>query len=300
ERRADEPVIGPEQISPLGGCLQIVRTVVISVPLFLLLGVGLVIGGRAAGVLPAPDSAPSGTTTGTLDDCPATAADWWARQQGPFNAVSAALVPVNSLPPAAEPPDDRARRAREAAGNLPADCLPTLQPTLVSGLDAGVRAFEAISTNDQAGYTQARDAAITDLGGVLVGLWALDVFTGPEAPSQAAIPRGGGDGCNAPDWWNSVSGAFDRFETRIAAVNIADAAAAGQAIIELENDRSTVANFPNPACASVLRDQMLAYMDSYLSVIDEAAAGNLSGVPADAQRIRVTVAAWAAWLNLPA
>lgn len=328
-KRTSSPASGA--VGVLGGCLQVITTVIIAVPVFAALGVALTIGGRAAGVLPAPeaptlasrieiatlptatpDSAapadPSAETPApTVDTGCAQAQSWWDSQRENYQyfverfGSRYTLVPVDALDPVL---DEMTRRRAATTASTTAPCLESPRDGLVDGMGLIIAAYTLLKTGDSSSLQVYRDNAETAFTTALTGLWEeWDVATDPGAPSALNIPRLGGEGCPAVAWYDSsIREQVNGFNAILEAVD-PRTVSGGRLRQDLDNLialRASVDAVETPPCAVPARDAILAMMDSYIEAYQaignaDTAATATAFARASAQSYNVH--AWLTWLG---
>jgi hypothetical protein len=332
-KRTSEPASGIVRV--IGGFFQVLSTIIIAVPVFVVLGVAITLGGRAAGVLPtppvptlasrievasaptaAPDSAaldPNteavGTPVPTTDPGCAQAQSWWDSQRDNYQyfverfGSRYTLVPVAELQPVL---DEMTRRRAATTASTNEPCLTEARDGLVAGMGTVIAAYTLLNAGDSSSLETYRNNAETAFTTALTGLWEdWDVATDTDAPSVINIPRLGGESCSAVAWYDSIREQINGFNAIIDAVDprTVSPGRLRQDVDNMTAIRTGLSSLETPPCAVPARDAIVAMMDSYIQGYE--AIGNVDEAATDAAFARASaqsyeVHAWLTWLGVAA
>lgn len=330
-KRVAEPATGAVRV--LGGCLQVVTTVIIAVPVFVALGVALALGGRAVGVLPtppvptlasrievaslptpapqldAPAPADADVVLPTADPGCALAQSWWDSQRENYQYFTErfgnryTLLSGDEIPPALE---EMARRRAAMTVSTTAPCLENARDLIVEGMGTVIAAYTLMQAGDSSGLQTYRDTTETAFTNALMSLWEeWDVATEPSAPSVLNIPRLGGEGCTASAWYDGIREQISGFN---AVIDEADPRTVSPGRLRQDVDnmraiRESIAAAETPPCVAPARDVIVAMMDNYIEGYE--AIGNVdpagtAAAFARASALSYHLHAWLTWLGLEA
>lgn len=319
ERRGPDTSNLPREVGLIGGCFNVFLIAVVSILIFTLLGIGIVLGGRAAGLIPriasaesepTPQIVPIATSASValvpvVESCEPQA--WWNAQSGAFDYFVTLYDRATIAPLAGTLDELRAEMTarRDTAAAVPsAACLATARDALAQGMDDAIGAVESFAASGRRSAASQAESASASLANVLVALWDLGISTDLNTPPSLDIPRGGNcDAAQLAAWadrflplWQQVDALLS--QTDLAAGNPADAQ---QVVTGLEAIRGNLTAIPSPQCVSRANELSLIGLNSTIN------GANLmqQGIPDAAResaslyaRSRVTLNAWLAWLGV--
>lgn len=321
ERRGPDTSNLPREVSLIGGCFNVLLIAIVSILIFSLLGVGIVLGGRAVGIFPKTASADSAPPQLVPIATPVSAAlapaapdaescepqAWWNAQSGAFDYFAVLYDRATIAPLAGTLDELRAEMTarRDTAAAVPsAACLAAARDALAQGMDDAIGAVESVAASGRRSAASQAESASASLANVLVALWDLRISNDLNTPPSLDIPRGGNcDAAQLAAWadrflplWQQVDAILS--QTDVAAGNPADAQ---QVVTGLEAIRGNLTAIPSPQCVSRANELSLIGLNSYIN------GANLmqQGIPDAAResasiyaRSRVTLNAWLAWLGV--
>jgi hypothetical protein len=323
-----EPPRARAPVGVVGGAIGVVLTAVIALILFALLGFGIVIGGRIAGVIePAiPLSGGSGFVRPTavavaLDPVasadPAATVDprcdqvgaWWNAVSPQYNVMAAQFGSLYSTPADQRViARDAVQVARDAIAAVSAPpCAARAQQALISAAQTALNVTTQIAAGDTSTYTSGRGTLEIAFAEMYVAIWGDGSFaTEANTPPALGVPRLGSDAACSPDtraWYDSIRVTLQAFEPLL---NTDPAPLLGPRLRTLINDMrvsvGTVQNSTPPACATTARDLLAAALEGYARGNELIGNGDLAGAQASfaaAARAEFTFNAWMNWLGVP-
>jgi hypothetical protein len=314
------PNTGGKHVGLVGGCFIVILNAILSIILFLALGVGLVLAGRATGIIsetapsaPVESSEQSSQETGQAEtvvevqptEVACDPAGWWSAQQGNFDYFVTTYDRVTLAAPA-EPLEtivQQMQTRRNDALALPLDpCMADVQGIFTQGMDQMLAAVQAVAAGDRNGSVGPSDSADDALSNTLIALWDLGVSTAPDAPPALGIPRGGN--CEATPlgvWANPFRQEWGRVYTLLVQIDVINAP--GVARVTLDSaagfQRNIEAMTP-PECATRPQQLAVVALNSYTSAANTAMQGGNDGareIASGFARAYVTMNAWLEWIG---
>lgn len=315
ERRAAPTVKLPREVGFIGGCFNVFLIAILSILIFVALGIGIVLGGRALGVLPKTASADTeppavvqiATSTAinpTEESCdPQT---WWNTQQGAFDYFTTLYDRV-TIAPSNEAPDAlRAQMAaqRDAAAAVSSSCLAEAHETFMQAVADAMGAVETLTTSGRPRAAEQAERASAALSTTLVTLWDLGIATDQNSPPSLNIPRGGRcDATQLTAWADRFRREWQQVDAILSQTDVAAAnpEVVGQAVAGLEAVRSNLSAIPAPQCVSRVNQLSVIGLNSSTNGANATLQGNFEAARESAStyaRSRVALNAWLAWLGV--
>jgi hypothetical protein len=313
ERRGAPAVKLPREVGFVGGCFNVFLIAILSILIFVALGIGIVLGGRALGILPNVASADTEPAAVVQIATPAAIAteescepqSWWEAQRGAFDYFTTLYDRVTIAPPNETPDEIDAQMStqREAAA-AQSSCLAAAQEPFTQGMNDAIGAVETYAASGKRRASEQAESASAALSATLVALWDLGIATDPNTPPILDIPRGGG--CDA----TQLTAWSDRFRQQWQQVDVilsqTDVAAANadvvqQAVTGLEAVRSNLSAIPAPQCVSRVNQLSVIGLNSYINGANATLQGNPDAARESAStyaRSRVALNAWLSWLGV--
>ena len=311
---------GGKHVGLVGGCFIIILNAILSLIIFLALGVGLVVAGRATGILSetAP-SAPAASVEQTSQESgqPETVvevqptevicdpAGWWSAQQGNFDYFVTTYDRVTLATPA-EPMEtlvQQMQARRNDALALPLDtCMTEVQGIFTQGMDQMISAAQALAAGDRNGSVGPSDSADDALSNTLIALWDMGVSTAPDSPPALNLPRGGN--CEATPlgvWANPFRQQWAQIFTLLVQIDVIGAPGVARATLDSASglQRNVEAMTP-PECATRPQQLAVVALNSYISAANTTLQGSSDAareIASGFARAYVTMNAWLEWIG---
>ena len=318
------PNTGGKHVGVVGGCFIVILNAILSLIIFLALGVGLVLAGRATGILSETSSSPSaappvavseelpqesGQTDTVVEVQPTEVvcdpAGWWSAQQGNFDyfvttydrATLATLAePIETLVQEME-----ARRNDALA--LPVDpCMSDVQNIFTQGMDQMISAVQTLAAGDRNGSVGPADSADHALSNTLIALWDLGVATAPDTPPALGVPRGGN--CEATPlgtWMNPFRQQWGQIYTLLVQIDaVANPSVARVTLDSAAGLQRNINAMMPPDCATRPQELAEIALTSYINAANMTMQGNgdvAREIASAYARAYVSLNAWLEWIG---
>jgi hypothetical protein len=296
----------------IGGCFSVLLTAITSIIVFAVLGVGIVLGGRALGFLPGSDgSAVTMPASGQSENVALEGANrcdpqvWWSAQQANFDAFTTLYDRV-SLAPSSEPLDTlvtQMQAQRDMTLTEPDEpCLPSVREPFTQGMDSAITAVQALIASDRTGAALLARTASTALSNTLTALWELGVATDPNTPPNLNVARNACDPAQLEVWYTPFRQQWEQANPLIAQMDVTASPESVQGTLAaLDAIRGALIETPAPECADRARQLTIIALNSYINAVNATLQGNLDAARESAStyaRSRVALNAWLLWLGV--
>lgn len=306
---------GPREVGLIGGCFNVLLIAIVSIIIFLALGVGVVLGGRALGVFSNTASLsaePAVVQLATATPIPPTEVAcepqrWWDEQQAAFDYFTTLYDRVTIAAPSDTLDAIRAEMTSQrdtAAAVQTSSCLADATDAFTQAVNNAIEAVETFAASGRPSAASQAESASAGLSAALVALWDQGIATDPNTPPNLDISRGGGcDATQLNGWaepfrqqWQQVDAILS--QTDVAAAN---PTVVQQAVTGLEAVRSNLSAIPAPQCVSRINQLSVIALNSYINGTNATLQGNPEAARESAStyaRSRVALNAWLAWLGV--
>lgn len=309
---------GGKHVGLVGGCFIIILNAVLSIIIFLALGVGLVLAGRATGILSeSSPAAPASSEAAPQENGQAevvavepteVACDpsgWWSAQQGNFDYFVTIYDRVTLATPA-EPLDTlvaqmQARRD-EALAVPPDPCMAAVQDVFAQGMNEMINAVQAVTTGDRSGSVGPSDSADDALSNTLIALWDMGVATDPNTPPALGTPRGGNcDATPLAGWFEPFRQQWGQIYTLLVQTDVITAPGVARATLDsVAGFQRNIEAMTPPQCATRPQELAVIALNSYTSAANTTLQGSGDAareIASAFSRAYVTMNAWLEWIG---
>ena len=300
------------EVGLISGCFNVLVIALVSIMIFAVLGVGIVLGGRALGLLPGAGGPANSTSANTVAETVVTeqAVDpcdpqvWWSAQQANFDTF-ATLYDRVTLAPSDEidavVSDLQARRDAILA-ETDESCLASVRQPFTLGMNNTITAVQAFAAGDHTGAALLANNAATALSNTLVALWDFGIATDPNTPPNLSITRDACEAAQLQTWYAPFRQQWEQANQLIAQMDVTAPADTVQATLtSLDTIRGSLIEIAPPQCADRARQLTIIALNSTINAVNATLQGSPDAARESAStyaRSRVALNAWLLWLGV--